>query len=99
MNKYVYEQKNENEKMLLKTPERLDQTSRRKRDLKRKHSLMPYVKARLDVFSGVTKKKNEFTSEDYSTLQEDRHLTSSHRIQNQHINTGATLPPTRRSSR
>ena len=53
--------KNENEKMLLKAQERLGQTPRCKRDLNMKHSLMSRGKAVLDVYSGVTKKKDKHT--------------------------------------
>ena len=93
VNKHVYGSKNENEKMLLKTEERLDQTSRCKRNLKRKHSLMRSVKAVLDVYSGKTKRKDEVTRETYSKLQEDGNFTSSHKIQNQYINTSILVRP------
>ena len=55
--KHDYESKNENDKMLQKTQERLDQTSRCKRNLKTKHSLKLRVKAVLDVYSVVTKRR------------------------------------------
>ena len=58
-NKHEYESKND--KMLQKTQERLDQTSRCKRNLKTKHSLKLRVKAVLDVYSVVTKKKDGST--------------------------------------
>ena len=58
-NKHEYESKNENEKMLQKTQECLDQTSRCNNNLKTKHSLMSRVKAVLDVYSEVTKKKDK----------------------------------------
>ena len=50
--------KTKNDKLLQKTPERLDQASRCKRNLKTKHSLKLRVKAVLDVYSVVTKKKD-----------------------------------------
>ena len=56
VNKYVFEQENVNEKMLLKTRERLDQTSRSMRHL-RKRSLKMYVKNRLDAYNGVMSRR------------------------------------------
>ena len=66
VNKYVYESKNANEKTLLTTQERMGQTSRCKRNLKRKRSLTSRVKATPDVYSEVTKKKHKDTREAYS---------------------------------
>ena len=80
VNKHVYGSMNENEKMLLKTQKRLEQKSCCKRNLKRKQSLMSHVKAMLDVYIGVTKKKDEDTGTAYSKLQENSILTSSHRF-------------------
>ena len=57
--KHDYESKNENEKMLQTTQERLNQTSSCKTNLKTKHSLMSRVKAGLDVYSEVTTKKDK----------------------------------------
>ena len=58
-NKHEYESKNENEKMPQKTQERLDQTSRCKSNWMMKHSFMSRVKAVLDVYSEVMKKKDK----------------------------------------
>ena len=70
-NKHEYESKNENDKTLQRTPKRLDQASRCKRNLKTKHSLKLRVKAVLDVYSVVTKNKDGSTERTHFSESED----------------------------
>ena len=51
---------------------------------------MSRVKAMLDVYSGVTKKKDEDTGKAHSKLQENGILTSSHRFR---VNTSILVRP------